>query len=54
MPSSAAGGIPLLLRAVPAGVVVHRFDRRKVLLAAQWLVMFVAGWAPLAPSPGRS
>jgi MFS family permease len=37
-----AGGIPLLVFALPAGVVVDRFDRRTVLLAAQCGVMAVA------------
>jgi MFS family permease len=37
-----AGGIPLLFLALPAGVVIDRFDRRKVLMAAQVGVMAVA------------
>lgn len=37
-----AGGIPLLFLALPAGVVIDRFDRRKVLMAAQVGVMTVA------------
>lgn len=35
------GGIPLLLVALPAGVVIDRFDRRKILLTAQIGVMLV-------------
>ncbi|MGH2532128.1 MAG: MFS transporter [Thermomicrobiales bacterium] len=38
-----AGGIPLLIVSLPAGVVIDRFDRRAVLLAAQAGVMVVAG-----------
>ncbi|MGH9173332.1 MAG: MFS transporter, partial [Vicinamibacterales bacterium] len=38
-----AGGIPLLFLALPAGVIIDRFDRRNVLLAAQVGVMTVAG-----------
>src|SRR5687768_14106994 len=38
-----AGGIPLLFLALPAGVVIDRFDRRHVLMAAQVGVMSVAG-----------
>lgn len=41
-----AGGIPLLLFALPAGVIIDRFDRRRVLLTAQVGVMLVA--APFA------
>lgn len=37
-----AGGIPLLLLALPAGVVIDRVDRRSVLRAAQAGVMVVA------------
>lgn len=37
-----AGGIPLLLVALPAGVVIDRVDRRTILLAAQVGVMLVA------------
>ena len=37
-----AGGIPLLLCSVPAGVIIDRFDRRNVLLAAQLGVMIVS------------
>jgi MFS family permease len=37
-----AGGIPLLLVSVPAGVIIDRFDQRKILLAAQIGVMMVA------------
>lgn len=38
-----AGGIPLLFLALPAGVVIDRVDRRKILMAAQVGVMAVAG-----------
>ncbi len=38
-----AGGIPLLLVSLPAGVIIDRFDRRSVLLAAQICVMLIAG-----------
>lgn len=37
-----AGGIPILLFALPSGVVVDRFERRTVLLGAQFGVMAVA------------
>ncbi|HEV2528146.1 MAG TPA: MFS transporter [Thermomicrobiales bacterium] len=37
-----AGGIPLLLVSLPAGVIIDRFDKRKILLAAQIGVMLVA------------
>lgn len=37
-----AGGIPLLFLALPAGVIIDRFDRRKILMAAQVGVMTVA------------
>src|SRR5215213_11345141 len=37
-----AGGIPLLVVSLPAGVVIDRFDRRTVLRAAQVGVMVVA------------
>ncbi len=37
-----AGGIPMLLFSLPAGVVIDRFDRRLVLLAAQFGVMMVS------------
>ncbi|HEV2109259.1 MAG TPA: MFS transporter [Thermomicrobiales bacterium] len=36
------GGIPLLLLSLPAGVIIDRFDRRSVLLVAQFGVMVVA------------
>ena len=39
---SFASGIPMLLLALPAGVVVDRFDRRAVLIAAQGLTAVVA------------
>jgi MFS family permease len=38
-----AGGIPLLLVALPAGVIIDRSDRRTILLAAQAGVMLIAG-----------
>jgi MFS family permease len=37
-----AGGIPLLIFAIPAGVVIDRFDRRTILLLAQCGVMALA------------
>jgi MFS family permease len=37
-----AGGIPMLLVSLPAGVIIDRFDRRKVLLVAQVGVMLVS------------
>lgn len=37
-----AGGIPLLLFALPSGVIIDRVDRRMVLMAAQAGVMVVA------------
>jgi MFS family permease len=36
------GGIPLLLIALPAGVIIDRYDRRAVLLAAQVGVLVVS------------
>jgi MFS family permease len=38
-----AGGIPLLVVSLPAGVIVDRFDRRTVLLLAQLGVMLMSG-----------
>jgi MFS family permease len=38
-----AGGIPLLLLSLPAGMVIDRFDRRVLLLIAQCGVMVLAG-----------
>src|SRR3712207_28205 len=38
-----AGGIPLLIFSLPAGVIIDRFDRRLVLLAAQCGVMVASG-----------
>ena len=38
-----AGGIPLLLLSLPAGMIIDRFDRRLVLLASQCAVMVLAG-----------
>lgn len=37
-----AGGIPMLLLSIPAGVVIDRYDRRKVLLTAQTIVLVVS------------
>jgi MFS family permease len=37
------GGIPLLLFSLPVGVISDRFDRRTVLLFAQFGIMIVAG-----------
>jgi MFS family permease len=37
-----AGGIPILFLAIPAGVVIDRFDRRSVLFAAQVGVMLTS------------
>jgi MFS family permease len=37
-----AGGIPILILSLPAGVIIDRFDRRRVLLLAQLGVMVVA------------
>jgi len=37
-----AGGIPLLLLSIPAGVVIDRVDRRTILKWAQWGVMLVS------------
>jgi predicted MFS family arabinose efflux permease len=37
-----AGGIPLLLVALPAGVIIDRYDRRTVLLAAQIGVLIIS------------
>lgn len=37
-----AGGIPILICSLPAGVVIDRFDRRTVLLLAQVGVMVIA------------
>jgi predicted MFS family arabinose efflux permease len=36
------GGIPLLLVSLPAGVMIDRYDRRTVLLVAQFAVMTLA------------
>ncbi|MDQ2683985.1 MAG: MFS transporter [Chloroflexota bacterium] len=40
--SGFAGGIPMLIPSLPAGVLIDRFDGRSVLLAAQTGVMLVA------------
>jgi MFS family permease len=37
------GGIPLLVVSLPAGVMIDRYDRRTVLLVAQFAVMLLAG-----------
>ncbi|MGC4192821.1 MAG: MFS transporter [Thermomicrobiales bacterium] len=37
-----AGGIPMLVLSIPAGVVIDRYDRRVVLLIAQVIVMAVS------------
>jgi MFS family permease len=37
-----AGGIPILICSLPAGVIIDRFDRRTVLLLAQLGVMVIA------------
>ena len=37
-----AGGIPMLVLSIPAGVLIDRYDRRAVLLVAQVLVMIVS------------
>jgi MFS family permease len=47
-----AGGIPLLVVALPAGMVVDRFDRRAVLAVAQLGVMVVAGLFALLVAAG--
>jgi MFS family permease len=38
-----AGGIPLLVVSLPAGVMIDRYNRRTVLLMAQFAVMALAG-----------
>jgi MFS family permease len=40
--TSFAGGIPMLVLSLPAGVMIDRFDRRIVLMAAQGLTALVA------------
>jgi len=37
-----AGGIPMLILAVPAGVILDRSDRRQVLKLSQWGVMLIS------------
>ena len=37
-----AGGIPMLVLSIPAGVIIDRYDRRTVLLVAQTVVMLVS------------
>ncbi|MGB3330734.1 MAG: MFS transporter, partial [Thermomicrobiales bacterium] len=37
-----AGGIPMLVLSIPAGVIIDRYDRRNVLLLAQTVVMIVS------------
>ena len=39
---SFAGGIPMLVLSLPGGVIVDRFDRRLVLIAAQGLTALIA------------
>jgi MFS family permease len=46
--SGFAGGIPMLILSLPAGVLIDRFDGRSVLLGAQAGVMLVAGLFALA------
>ncbi len=41
--SGFAGGIPMLILSLPAGVLIDRFDGRRVLLIAQAGIMLVAG-----------
>lgn len=41
--SGFAGGIPMLILSLPAGVLIDRFDGRRVLLIAQAGIMVVAG-----------
>jgi MFS family permease len=38
-----AGGIPLLIISMPAGMIIDRFDRRRLLLLVQFGVMVLAG-----------
>src|SRR3954467_9883778 len=38
-----AGGIPLLIISLPAGMIIDRFDRRRLLLMVQVGVMLVSG-----------
>src|SRR6476661_3928240 len=38
-----AGGIPLLIISLPAGMIIDRFDRRRLLLIVQFGVMVLAG-----------
>jgi len=47
-----AGGIPLLLCSLPAGVIIDRHDRRKVLFAAQVGVMLIAALFALLVGSG--
>jgi MFS family permease len=48
-----AGGIPLLILALPAGVIIDRFDRRAMLLLAQTGIMILAGLFALLVGTGR-
>ena len=46
---------PLLILAIPAGVIADRFDRRKFLIAMQTVqLVFSAALAPLAATTRRS
>jgi len=47
-----AGGIPLLIFSIPAGLVIDRSDRRKVLLMAQFGVMVVSAILALMVATG--
>ena len=47
-----AGGIPLLIFSIPAGLVIDRSDRRQVLLLAQTGVMFVSAILALMVATG--
>jgi MFS family permease len=47
-----AGGIPLLLVALPAGVIIDRSDRRSILLMAQAGVMIIAALFALMVGAG--
>ena len=38
-----ASGIPMLLLSLPAGMIIDRFDRRRLLLISQFAVMVLAG-----------
>ncbi|MCI0689731.1 MAG: MFS transporter [Sporichthyaceae bacterium] len=51
--TSFAGGIPMLLFALPAGVVVDRFDRRTIMIAAQGLTALVSALLALLIATGQ-